>query len=107
MNRHVCYIECRTLYRFIYNKTILIHLRAVNIYKLTVINSEMQTFFVNGNVIIASYMGKNNLIIINYLELIDQKIHTPKINLARPFNQYLYNCFNVIFKTLIRFMRFL
>ena len=43
----------------------------------------MQTFFVNGNVIVVSYMDKNDLIIKNYLEFIDQKIHTPNKNIGQ------------------------
>ena len=43
----------------------------------------MQTFFFKGNVIIVSYMDKTIWWEQNYLELIDQKIHTPNKNIGK------------------------
>ena len=56
----------------------------------------MQTFFFNENVIIVLTSWTNT----NYLELIDQKIHTPNKNIGKTV--VLYDCFNIIFQTLIQ-----
>ena len=56
----------------------------------------MQTFFFNENVIIVLTSWTNT----NYLELIDQKIHTPNENIGKTV--VLYDCFNIIFQTLFQ-----
>ena len=60
----------------------------------------MQTFFFNGNVIDNSFLHHAQKQIIQNLQI--RRFIIPIKILPRPFNQYLYNCFNIIFQTLIQ-----